>query len=65
MHSDNQTNDKAYDEACRFIIKLGERLTAMVQTRTPRGILVAPDCGARFPGGLPAPPTGDSSLPSG
>ena len=24
MHSDNQTNDKAFDEACAFIIKLGE-----------------------------------------
>ena len=24
MHSDNQTNDKAFDEACDFIIKLGE-----------------------------------------
>ena len=24
MHSDNHTNDKAFDEACDFIIKLGE-----------------------------------------
>ena len=60
MNTDNQIKNKNFDAACNFIIKLGEAAHGYGSNAGRLEVyLVAPDCGARFPGGLPLDPDGD------